>query len=98
MVHSVRPVKTATSTRTRPASAALEAENTRLRVELSAARKLIASTHKRGVTHENCTTPYCPICVGGLFVCAECGAAEADTERQICPGPEARLAVHEVRP
>src|SRR5690606_17289509 len=53
---------------------------------LAEARRLIRSTHKRAVTHTNCEDEFCAICVGGLFVCADCGAVEAEAEERICTG------------
>ena len=51
---------------------------------LAEARKLIRSTHKRAVTHTNCEDEFCAVCVGGLFICADCGAVEAEAEERIC--------------
>jgi len=53
---------------------------------LAEARRLIRSTHKRAVTHTNCEDEFCAICVGGLFICADCGAVEAEAEERICTG------------
>lgn len=52
--------------------------------EIAALRRLISSTHKRAVKHTDCENTSCPICVGGLFVCADCGAVEIETEQRIC--------------
>lgn len=62
----------------------LAAENERLKQELAEARRLIRSTHKRAVTHANCEDEFCAICIGGLFICADCGAAEVEAEERIC--------------
>jgi len=59
-----------------------------LRVELAAARRLIRDTHRNPVVHKDCDTPHCPICEGGLFVCADCGAAEIEAEQRICTSPQ----------
>lgn len=65
-------------------TAAREAE---LLAEVRHLRKLISATHKNAVKHtSNCETPSCHICDGGLFVCADCGAAEIETEERICTG------------
>ena len=56
------------------------------------ARRLIQSTHKRAITHTNCERQSCPICDGGLFMCADCGAAEIEAEERICTAAEARIA------
>lgn len=53
---------------------------------LAEARRLIRSTHKRAVTHTNCEDEFCAICIGGLFICADCGAVEAEAEERICTG------------
>lgn len=53
---------------------------------LTEARRLIRSTHKRAVTHANCEDEFCAICIGGLFICADCGAVEAEAEERICKG------------
>ena len=66
-------------------------------VELAAAHRLIRDTHRRAVVHTDCTKPHCPICEGGLFVCADCGAAEADAEQHICTGPIQRAETAEAR-
>lgn len=58
-----------------------------LRQELANLRKRISDTHKTPVKHTNCDEPHCPICEGGLFVCADCGAAEIETEQRVCTGP-----------
>jgi len=55
-----------------------------LRARLAEARRLIRSTHKRAVTHANCEDEFCAICIGGLFICADCGAAEVEAEERIC--------------
>lgn len=62
--------------------ATLEAENRRL-------RRLISSTHKNAVKHWRCEIVHCHICDGGMFVCADCGAAEIETEERICTHPPA---------
>ncbi len=62
----------------------LKAENRKL-------RNLISATHKNPVKHENCRRHYCPICEGGLFQCADCGAVEIETEERVCTAAE-RLA------
>jgi len=51
---------------------------------LAEARRLIRSTHKLAVTHANCEDEFCAICIGGLFICADCGAAEVEAEERIC--------------
>ena len=61
------------------------------------ARRLIQSTHKRAITHTNCERQSCPICDGGLFMCADCGAAEIEAEERICTAAEARIAELEAR-
>lgn len=61
--------------------------------ERDEARRAIQATHRRAIKHKNCRhepAGSCPICDGGLFVCADCGAAEAEAEEQVCTGPEAR--------
>lgn len=72
--------------------AALEAQLAERVVELREARRVISGTHKRAVKHDNCEKPYCPICEGGLFVCADCGAAEIETEQRLCTGPALEAA------
>lgn len=37
------------------------------------------------VTHENCETPYCFICEGGLALCKHCGGLEGALPTE-CPG------------
>lgn len=64
--------------------ATLEAQLAERMVELREARKAISSTHRRRVKHENCEITNCPICDGGLFQCADCGAAEIETEQMVC--------------
>jgi len=59
----------------------LKAENRKL-------RNLISATHKNPVKHENCRRHYCPICEGGLFQCADCGAVEIETEERVCTAAE----------
>src|SRR5690606_3883844 len=58
---------------------------------LAEARRLIRSTHKRAVTHANCEDEFCAICIGGLFICADCGAAEVEAEERICTGGKEHL-------
>lgn len=55
-----------------------------LRASLAEAQRLIRSTHKQAVTHVNCEDEFCAICIGGLFICADCGAAEVEAEERIC--------------
>ena len=55
-----------------------------LRKELRDARRIISATHKNPVVHTNCEVHNCPICDGGLFQCADCGAAEIETETRVC--------------
>lgn len=54
------------------------------RKEAAAAKKVISETHKNAVTHTDCEITNCPICDGGLFRCADCGAAEIEAEQRIC--------------
>lgn len=63
---------------------ALTAALQEVRVRERQARRIIADTHKNAVKHNCCERPYCPICEGGLFVCADCGAAEVETEERVC--------------
>lgn len=63
-----------------PAAGLVEA----LRKELRDARRIISATHKNPVVHTNCEVHNCPICDGGLFQCADCGAAEIETETRVC--------------
>lgn len=58
-------------------------------------RAIIQATHKHAEKHQNCDKPYCCICEGGLFVCADCGAAEIEAEERICTGA-APVRSHEV--
>ncbi len=37
------------------------------------------------VTHANCDREHCPVCHGGLAVCAVCGAGEGELTTD-CPG------------
>ncbi|MCO5072051.1 MAG: hypothetical protein M9944_12675 [Rhizobiaceae bacterium] len=55
-----------------------------LRKELREARSIISATHRNRVVHHNCELLNCPICDGGLFQCADCGAVEVETETRIC--------------
>ena len=41
--------------------------------------------------HENCKTPYCQICEGGLTICNRCGLAEGSLTTH-CPGVESYAA------
>lgn len=64
----------------------LEAQLAESLLELREAQRVISGTHKRAVKHENCEITNCPICDGGLFQCADCGAAEIETEQMVCTG------------
>lgn len=70
--------------------AVLEAQLAAAKADNSKLRKLISSMHKRAVKHENCNNLNCYICDGGLFVCADCGAAEIETEERLCVGEDTK--------
>lgn len=55
-------------------------------IESSKLRRVIQATHKNPVKHVNCEETNCYICDGGLFVCADCGAAEIEAEERVCTG------------
>lgn len=42
------------------------------------------STHGKQAPHKCPDYGYCNICDGGLFVCADCGAAEIECEEMTC--------------
>lgn len=60
--------------------------NKKLHTELRELRKKVQATHGPAVVHESCDNPHCNICVGGLYVCSWCGAAEAEAEHIVCTG------------
>ena len=64
--------------------AALEAQLAEKEAENHKYRRMISATHKNAIKHEKCTITPCMICDGGLFQCADCGAAEIETEERIC--------------
>lgn len=46
-------------------------------------RRINQNSHV-GTTHTGCQLVNCMICDGGLFVCANCGAAEIEAEQEHC--------------
>lgn len=64
-------------------------ENAELRLEVAKLRKAIFDTHKNRVKHVDCKCTHCAICDGGLFVCADCGAAESEASERACTGAKA---------
>lgn len=41
-------------------------------------------THGPAVQHSDCERLHCPICDGGLYICAVCGAAEVEAIEYSC--------------
>jgi hypothetical protein len=39
------------------------------------------------IKHDNCNETHCPVCDGGLFICARCGLIEGSLTSE-CPGVE----------
>lgn len=47
-------------------------------------KKRRQASHKHVVKHTACERINCPICDGGLFECADCGAIEIEAEECYC--------------
>jgi hypothetical protein len=60
---------------------------TDLHVELAAARRLIRDTHRTPVVHKDCSQPRC----------ADCGAAEIETEQRVCTGPQTKISIRTMK-